>query len=571
MLKRIALFNYALVDSVELELGEGLNIFTGETGAGKSILIGAMAALLGEKAAHNAARDPEGKAVIEGLFVNCLHPNVVDLLARNEIELSDDRSLLIRREFHPSGRSRAFVNDTPVNTGTLEELSDLLADLHGQHEHQSLLRPRTHLAFLDAFGGLDSVRAEVSLGFEKVREIRSRYSNLLNRQSELRSRRDLEIFQLQEIKQVDPQPGEEETLAREIRLLGNAERRAELASQAYLLLYDSESAIQVQLSTVLTSLQELAEIDPALKGMLEDCRTAGLTLSEAAKEIQSYQDKIEFDASRLEQARQRTVELQKLKRKYGGTMVAVFQRLAELQQNLSTYENFETELSNLERELKEAQELYSRLAQELSDRRKAAAEKLEQEVPKVLAELGLPVAKFVVQFACEPQTDGFVTINGAGVKANRDGIDQVAFYLSTNPGHSVAPLDQIASGGEISRIMLALKSIIAEKDEIPILIFDEIDSGVSGRVAQAVGKRMQKLAASHQIICITHLPQIASAGQHHFLVEKKTKSGRSQTAVRRLSAAERPKAIATLLGGEKITESHLKSAQELLAEAGNRV
>ncbi len=570
MLQKLSLFDYALVDRVELELGEGLNLITGETGAGKSILVGAIAALLGEKAAFNAAREGAKKAVLEGLFLNCNTAAIKRLLREHEIETGDDGNLIIRREFNPTGRSRAFINDTPVPAVVLDELAEHLADLHGQHEHQSLLRPRTHLDYLDTFGNLGNQRAAVAESYDEVQTLRQRHDALVARHTESQTRRDFEIFQLQEIKQISPQLGEEDALEVEAKLLGNAARRMELSGKVCHLLYEGQHAVQAQLKAAFEALNDLTQLDPSLQNLVNECKSSETVLREVGQEVQRYHGAIALNEHRLEQVRQRLVSLQKLKRKYGGSLEEVLKRWEQLESALAQFENFESDLEALKKALAAAEKKFSEHALKLSKQRQTAARQLEKAVPEVLAELGLQGSKFQVNIEQQPQADGYVLYEEQPVKATRSGIDQVEFYLSTNKGLAPAPLAKIASGGEISRIMLALKSINAERDEIPVLVFDEIDSGVSGRVAQAVGRRLQKLAESHQIICISHLPQIASAGRHHFLVEKTTAQGRTTTQVRHLSPDERPLAIAKLLGGEKISEAHIKSAEELLAEAGNR-
>lgn len=569
MLQKLSLFDYALVDRVELELGQGLNLITGETGAGKSILVGAIAALLGEKAAFNAARDGAKKAVLEGSFLNCNTAAIQRLLKEHEVETSDEHSLIIRREFHPTGRSRAFINDTPVPAAVLDELAEHLADLHGQHEHQSLLRPRTHLDYLDTFGNLGNQRALVAEAYEAMQSLRQRHAELVARHAESQTRRDFEIFQLQEIKQVQPQLGEEEALEAEAKLLGNAARRMELSGKVCHLLYEGEHAVQAQLKAAFEALNELMQLDPSLQNLVNDCKSSETVLREVGQEAQRYHSAIALNENRLEQVRQRLLSLQKLKRKYGGSIEEVLKRWEQLENTLAQFENFESNLEELKQALVQAEKKFSEHALKLSKQRQTAARQLEKAVPEVLNELGLQGSAFEVRLEQQPQADGFVLLKEQPVKATRNGIDQIEFFLSTNKGLAPGPLAKIASGGEISRIMLALKSINAERDEIPVLVFDEIDSGVSGRVAQAVGRRLQKLAESHQIICISHLPQIASAGRHHFLVEKATTKGRTTTNVRLLAKDERPLAIAKLLGGEKISEAHLKSAEELLAEAGN--
>lgn len=568
MLQTFSLYNYALVDRVELTLGSGLNVFTGETGAGKSILIGAMAALLGERAAFHEPRDPEQKAIIEGLFVNCSSPRLEQFLRDNALETGEDGGFLLRREFMPNGRSRAFVNDSPISTATLEALSALLVDLHGQHEHQSLLQVRTHLRYLDAFGGHEELAAQVAEIYGQVRVAQDRLTEWQSRQKDLQEKREFNLFQLQEIKSVDPQPGEEEILVQEEHLLSSAERRVQLSSQTYQLLYETEGAVQSQLKSALTALEELSEIDHALQALLKDCKAASVTLQEAAQELQRYRSQIEFNPGRLEQIRQRLVSLNKLKRKYGGTLDEILQRRAALESALADLENFDEKVFTLQKQLEAAQKQYSKLCVQLSAQRRAAAMKLQEAVPTVLAELGMNGARFEVEMTNPPDEKSFVKMEGRGARASATGIDHVEFLISANAGQPPAPLVKVASGGEISRMMLALKSLLAERDDIPVLIFDEIDAGISGRVAHAVGKKLQQLAESHQIICITHLPQIASAGASHFLVEKNLTNGKSITAVRQLQKKERPEAIARLLVGETISETHLRSARELLKESG---
>ncbi|MGH7496186.1 MAG: DNA repair protein RecN [bacterium] len=571
MLQKISLFNYALVDHVELEFGQGLNVITGETGAGKSILVGAIAALLGEKAAYQVARKDGAKAILEGWFVNLRQTEIERLSQENDLDMAGDGALLIRREFHSNGRSRAFINDSPVASGVLDELAEYLADLHGQHEHQSLLQPRHHLHFLDTYGELTNLRARVAAAFDEAQRWRQKHAELLRQHEENKSLRALEAFQLQEIKQIQPQPDEESKLTAEIKLLAQAARRAELAQKICALLSEDEHAIVARLKAVLDALEELRGLDPSLEALYGDAKTAEVALHETAQEMQRYQSAIELDEQRLEQVRQRLADLQKLKRKHGPTLAEVMQKWEQLEASLTRLENFELELTELRLQTARAETQYAQLAVDLSQRRRKAAQQLEKLVPEILAELGLHTAKFGVRLATEPDANGFIQVEGQNLKAGRNGIDLVEFHLSTNRGVDMAPLAKVASGGEVSRIMLALKSIVAERGEIPVLVFDEIDSGVSGRVAQAVGKRLQKLAQSHQIICITHLPQIASAGRHHFLVEKITAKGRATMRVRRLKNDERPQAVANLLGGEKISETHLNSARELLAEAGNSV
>jgi DNA repair protein RecN (Recombination protein N) len=492
-------------------------------------------------------------------------------LRESALEISEDDGFLLRREFMPNGRSRAFINDSPISTAILDAVSELLADMHGQHEHQSLLQARTHLRYLDAYGGLEELAAQVAEAFANVRAAQDGYTEWLSRQKELQEKREFNLFQLQEIKSVDPQPGEEENLIQEERLLSSAERRVQLSSEIYQLLYEAEGSVQGRLKSALSSLGELSHIDHSLQALQKDCEAASLTLQETAQEIQRYQSQIEFNPARLEQARQRLANFNTLKRKYGGLMDGVFERRAALEASLADLENHEEKIAALKKQLDAARQRYAELCLELSSKRRRAAIDLHEAVPEVLAELGMAGAKFEVEIKTQPDDKTFVKIDGKPVRVSATGIDHVEFFISANPGQAPAPLAKVASGGEISRIMLALKSILAERDDIPVLIFDEIDAGISGRVAHAVGRKLQQLAQSHQIICITHLPQIASAGLHHFLVEKNLLNGKSVTAVRRLQNRERPEAIARLLVGETISETHIRSARELLAESGQTI
>ena len=569
MLQKISLTNYALADQVEIELGKGLNIITGETGAGKSILVGAVAALLGEKPAFQPLRDAAKKAVVEGFFVNCLNDRIRDLLIEKEIDLFDDDSFIVRREFHTTGRTRSFINDTPVPGSVLSELSTQTIDLHGQHEHQSLLNIKTHLSFLDSFAQLGRERDAVTEAYNWVQSVTMELRKIENQKENLQKQHEINLFQIEEIASVNPLPEEDENLKQEVNLLSNAERRSELAQIVIQNIFEKEDSIHSLLAEVLGALDELAAIDPSLKSLLDDCKAAEVSLSDTGQELQSYCDDIEFDANLLETQRQRLARLQSLQRKYGGSLSDVISHWHRLEESVSKTKDLDGRIEELAKELEHAQADYSKLAIDLRSKRKIAAKELQKLVPEVLKELGLPHTKFEIRFEFDEDPQSFLLVEGKRVKASRDGIDMVEFYISTNKGQNAAPLAKVASGGEISRIMLALKSVLAERDSIPILIFDEIDNGVSGRIAQACGRRLQKLSASHQIICITHLPQIASAGQNHYYVEKKDDIDKTVTVVRKLENSERTAAIASLLGGEKISRTHLESAEELLKEAGH--
>ena len=560
MLQILSIRNLSLVEETSIEFGHGLNIITGETGAGKSILIGALALLLGEKSPSGVLRDATDKAVIEGSFKIKMTPSVQGFFETHDIP-QEDGDLILRREILKSGRTRTFVNDSPVAAEVLQQLSELLVDLHGQHEHQSLLRNRTHVFFLDAFGSLDSLRQQVGEQYRLLRSIEAELDEAQRVQRESEEKHELYVFQLNEIESLNPQNDEDVIMEGEEKLLASGEKRFELASKLSAQLYENEGSVQAQITSATQLLRELAGADPALNELRSELENAHVAVSEIAKSIENYSRHVDIDPTRLESVRQRLGDLQRLKKKYGGSLQSLLQRRDELREAVNNRSTLEERINSLSAKMLQAKDELLQKSMVLSEARQHAAKKLEEHIPPLLGELGMPAVSFQVKSEHAQETDG-------QPRFSAEGIDQIEFLFSANPGRAVAPLAKIASGGEISRVMLALKSVLAEKDSMPVIVFDEIDSGVSGRIAQAVGKKLHQLAKSHQVICVTHLPQIASAGEHHFLVEKSVKKEQTRTQVRKLQNAERPEAIARLLGGETISETHLQSARELLVEAG---
>ncbi|MDQ7066319.1 MAG: DNA repair protein RecN [candidate division KSB1 bacterium] len=563
MLRRVYIKNYALVEEGEIEFQPGLNIITGETGAGKSILLGAIGTLLGERTSATMLRAGEAKAIIEGHFSIRGLPWVKRYLRERELD-SPDEELIIRREILASGRSRAFINDTPVTLDEVETVANLLVDLHGQHEHQSLLRVAEHLHFLDAYGQLQELREQVQRQHHEVESLRQEWQSLKKQEESFHEKADYLKFQIEEINKVDPQPGEEEELLAEEKRLAHSHDLLENCARLANILYEQEGSATDLLGQAIQILNHLQQLDGYFEPLNRDLETALIAIEEVVKSCQSYASKIEINPERLEEVRARLAEFTRLKKKYATDMDGVLQRRGELQKELARIEFLDEEIAGLEEKLHQAIDRYREAAVALSERRRAAAVKLEQEIPTILHEIGMGGSQFKVQFAVEDDPQSWLELGGRRVRAFATGIDRVEFFISANPGQPLRPLQKVASGGEISRIMLALKKAIAHSVQIPVLIFDEIDIGISGRVAEAVGRKLRELAETHQVICITHLPQIASAGQTHFLVEKIQTNDQTQTIVRRLAEEEREWAIARLLGGETITEAHLSSARELL-------
>ncbi|MFQ5824043.1 MAG: DNA repair protein RecN [bacterium] len=566
MLESLSIKNYALLVDVDIQFGKGLNILTGETGAGKSIIIGALSTILGERVDTTALRAGASKAVIEGKFSINGNSHVKNYLIQKDLD-SGDGHLFLRREIYDNARSRAFINDTPVQLSILQEVGDLLVDLHGQHEHQSLLKVQNHLNFIDEFGNLKKEKERAAETFHNLQKLLKELNHLENQEKALKEKREFYTFQMNEINKVNPQSDEEENLLKEEKIVQHAERLYNLTSEFYQILYEEDKSVYDQLSRVNSGLNEIQNIDERFAGLTKDCKSALFTVDELAKFFQNYKSNIEFSPDRLEEIQNRLSLLSGLKKKYGQTIEEVLAYRDKIQNDLNSIENLDTRIESLKEEIDSLLKLYFAVCFELSQKRKEVALQLEKVVPDVLSMLGMTESRFKVSFEYQDDPNGLIHLEGRNYRATANGMDIAQFYISSNPGEDLKPLAKVASGGEISRIMLALKSIAAKVEQIPVLIFDEIDMGISGRIAQAVGRKLKEISEFHHIICITHLPQIASMGDHHFSVEKIEVSGRTETHIRKLTSEERTQAVAMLLAGEKISETHLKSARELLEDS----
>jgi DNA repair protein RecN (Recombination protein N) len=573
MLQSLYVRDYALIEELEMEFGSGLNIITGATGAGKSILIGAMSMILGERANTDVVRGDASKAVVEGIFDDADTERIRSVLEENAIETDPLPRVILRRKITERG-SRGFVNDTPATLDVMRAVAAELIDLHGQHEHQSLLRTETHLRLLDSFGGLGGLVEHYQDKRARVAELVEEREALADRERELRQQKELYEFQIEEIDEVDPQPGEEEELQAERRVLENAEQLYASTQGLYEMLFEDENAVHDQLVVARNDLQDLARIDDAFEEHVDEIESAQIIVSELANFLQDYNAHIEFDPQRLEEIRERITEIEKLKRKYGGTLEAVLEHRKEIGEQYELAQDFEGNLERLDAKIEAAQADLTDVALRLSAKRKEVATRIEDAILEELATLGMPDSQFEVQFTRQeaPDSDrGWITPEDedARYRAFARGVDQVEFYISTNVGVPPMPLAEVASGGEISRIMLALKTILAKSERLPILVFDEIDVGISGDMARRVGESMHDLARYHQIITITHLPQIAALGDRHFKVEKIVEDGTTKTTIHRLDEDEQATQVASLISGEEVTDAALKNARELMA-AGER-
>jgi DNA repair protein RecN (Recombination protein N) len=569
MLKTLTIKNYALIEGIEIGFEPGLNIITGETGAGKSILIDALSLVLGERASPDIVRKGSDKAVVEAVLGASGNNTVKHLLRENEIDVLEE--LILRREVSAKGQSRCFVNDTPVTLGLLQSIGDVLVDLHGQHAHQSLLRSETHIDLLDDFGGLEGLRMEYGDAYEALGKLFRELEELQAKERQLREKRDLYEFQIQEIDAVMPQAGEEDALESELKILENSEKLFEATSQLHQMLYEGDQAVYDQLVRARNQLEDLSGIDRSFEEMKNECASAVAIIGEVEKFIQSYNSKIEFNPGRLEEIRERLGRLAMLKKKYGGSIDTILSHREKIGGEFALAENFEEEIRKLTDRIERARKVCSTAAERLSAKRQELVGKVGKSVVAELARLGIANARFDVRIENRPmgKTNGaheraFVKLGREVYEATPKGMDFVEFHLSTNMGEDPKPLVKVASGGEISRVMLALKTILARSERLPLLIFDEIDVGVSGRIAQSVGKSMMNLSQLHQVIAITHLPQIAGLADTHFVVEKVEKEKRTMTRLRKLDLDERVEEVAKLMSGTEITEAGLEGARELM-------
>ena len=564
MLRFLRIKHLAVIDSVEVEFDPGLNVLTGETGAGKSILVEAVGLLLGGRASGDLVRTGEDAAAIEAIFE------------------SGGEELLVRREITAQGRSRAFINGALATAGALKDLSSRLIELHGQHEHQTLLDPSTHLGALDTYGALDRLLAPTTAAFEVWRAAQDELARIRHAAKDRDARQDLIAFQLGELDKAEltsmapGDAGEDTELASLRQVLASAERVERLCTESYASLYESDDAILAGLGNVWRRVGELAALDPQFKPYLDARDGIKSQLEDLAVFLREYAGGIEASPARLQQIEERLALLERLKRKYGPTLADVVARRDAMRRERMDLERGDDRIVELERELAAARALYLAAAEQLSRERRKLAKTFARELVALLAELAMDQTRFDVRFGETPLPEAAWSARG---------IDAAEFFVSPNPGEDLRPLARIVSGGELSRIMLAIKTLTATSrhafsdatDRPPSasaagLIFDEVDAGIGGRVADVVGRKLRALGSAFQVLCITHLPQIAAYADTHFEIEKRVEGGRTRTTVRRLAAEGRVEELSRMLGGEAVTDGLRQSAREMLAgrEANRR-
>lgn len=557
MLTELRITNFAVIERLSLTIDSGFTVLTGETGTGKSLLIDAVALLVGGRASSDQIRFGEDEAQLEASFeIPLMHP-LLQRLRDREILGPQDTQLIIRRIIARSGRNRVYLNGVLSPVHVLEEFAGTLIDIHGQHDQQSLLSNPAQLEVLDAFGRLLELRSQYRSVHREWVRVREERAQLVARLQQRSQQEGLLRFQQQELDEAACHIGEEELLQAERHRVGSSWRLAELASEAQGRLHDDASGILVNLVSMERILTALSQIDPGMNGIVRLASEAKVLLKEVADSLRSYAEGLDSDPMRLSAIDDRLAVIQKMKKKYGGTIEAVLNTHHRVKQDLEQLQGADSQLDRYDRLIEEQQRNVSELARALSEKRAEAATRLTNLVDKELNALKMASVRFLVQvMPNEPdQLDG------------PDGADRVEFLLSANAGEPLKPMSRVASGGELSRVMLALKSVLADVDHVPVLIFDEIDTGVGGAVAATIGKRLRELGRYHQVLCITHLPQVASQAQHHFSVEKSEVKGRTVTTVRSLTGTSREGEIARMLGGERITQKTRSAAAELIAGA----
>jgi DNA repair protein RecN (Recombination protein N) len=566
MLKRLYIKNFAIVDNLDLIFDEGFQVITGETGAGKSILVGALGLLCGDRAQTEFIRSGNEKAIIEAEFT--IHPRyagqVDSILSGSLIETIKDL-VIIRREIHLNGTSRAFINDTPVNINSLKNISELLIDLHGQHQHQRLLHPENHIIYLDAYGKIQPIFDKYSQTYQSYCDQKNKLDFLYAQKKSNFEKHDLYSYQLNELEKANLKEGELEDLISERKIQENIENIYEVTQTVSNLLYLAQDSILEKITTAKEKLNKILSLDKKFKEWLDDLDSTQVTVEEIGRLCEQYYAHLEFDPKRIEEIRNREAEIVWLLKKYQMKSVSEIIRYQQnLKDQISSIKNLDDQIIELEEEVQSEKDRLQKLALDLSETRKEIAKKFEEFLHNVLHSVGMKNAKFATRIEWDEKSDGIVNYNNKTYALNKYGLDRITFQISLNPGEKLKPLHKIASGGEISRIMLSIKSLLADVDEVPTLVFDEIDIGISGKIAQIVGKKMYEVSKNHQIIVITHLPQIAAQGQSHYAVYKIEENGRTKVTVKKLSRQERITDIAKLLAGENISNKTIANAEELL-------
>lgn len=568
MLRDLLIKDFAIIDSLHLSFTEGLNILSGETGAGKSIIVGALNLLLGGRTSAELIRTAKEEAVVEAVFDIKANASARRCLQASGIEI-DEEQVILRRIISRSGKNKIFIGDRLATMQMLAQLGGALLDISGQYSQQLLLQTENHLDILDTYGGLLPVRETYQEQFNHFNDTLRELKRLLDLEKNKEQHRDLLLYQYDELEKAQLVSGEEEELLKERQILAHAEKLYEKTYGVYATLYEADVSLLGNLKKAAGAVEEAAAIDAALVPQRDAFNSLLITMEDVALTLRSYAEKIPMDSGRREHVENRLSDLQRLKKKYGKTAAELIAFQQEIWQELNTIQGSTKRIEAVREELQQKALQLWMLAEELSLKRRQATEKLKKYIEQELATIGMKKTGFftMVQKAERPAADDACCgLGGLHIR----GMDSAEFYIAPNLGEEPRPLSKIASGGELSRIVLAIKKILAQHYRVGTLLFDEVDAGIGGAVAESVGEKLQEIARTHQVLCITHLPQIASFGSAHFSVRKIVQDGRTVTAVQRLDEDERLDEIARMLGGKNITENTRAHAREMLAAAAGK-
>ncbi|MEQ1921497.1 MAG: DNA repair protein RecN [Pyrinomonadaceae bacterium] len=555
MLSLLKIKNIALINELAIDFGEGLNLLTGETGSGKSIIVDSLGALTGDRVSNDLIKEGEQTASIEGLFAVDINDELRTMLDDGGIEIDDE--MIIRRELSLTGKNRVFVNGQLVTQGFLKSIGAFLVDIHGQGDQAALYDAENHIELLDDFADVGTQKEKVAAAFAAWSAVKSEIASLERDTAEKLQLLDILRFQTNEIKAAGLQPGEDTELEEERLRLNNIEKLTSLSGEAFDLLYDDPLSTTVTLEKAERKITELSEFESRFAEYAEGLKAARAVIDDLANEVRNFRSHLEFSPERLNEIENRLAEIIRLKRKYGDSIDAVREHLAVSESRLQNIETAEFREEELNKQLAELRNVYVRQASELHKARKAAAAKFEKTVEESLKAVAMENARFEVRIEAGELDSSFTA----------RGFDSVEFYFSANPGESPKPLVRVASGGEASRLMLVVKTVSRNEDIKKTSVFDEVDVGIGGRVAEAVGRKLKSLAATQQVLCVTHQPQIASLADRHFIVEKETVSGRTLVKARALTQTEQVEEIARMLAGEQITDQARENARVMLASA----
>lgn len=562
MLTLLNISNIALIDELEVEFDRGLNLLTGETGSGKSIIVDALGVLIGGRFTSDLVKAGESRAFIEGLFSVERNPELEQMLARSGIELESRERLeiIIRREISLSGKNKIFINHQLATQTLLRELRAFLVDIHGQGEQQTLFNPETHIELLDTYAGLSPLRQEVATRFRQWAALRNELDDLRRDEAEKLQLIDILRFQIDELERASLSSNEDERLEEERRRLTNVERITLLCSESFGLLYEDSDSALARAGQALKRVEELAEYESTFKTYLEGLQSARALFEDLAFSLREFSDRLEFSPARLAEIENRLAEIARLKRKYGGSIESALDHLARSQERLSNIERSDEREKELRNLMEEAQTDYIACAVRLHAARVSAAEKFDRAVESALVEVAMENARFTTEIHAPSEFDSEEVRRIFTAR----GIDRVEFLFSANVGETVRPLARVASGGEASRMMLVLKTIAHSSDFPRTIVFDEIDTGIGGRVSEAVGLKLKKLSETNQVLCVTHQPQIARFADSHLLVRKEVAAGRTTVSIEKLDRRGRVEELARMLTGAEITETARRHAREML-------